>query len=257
MSVARAGAIERRGAVARLCLATDEAPHIGPAEARALAAAAAELAADRAVRAVVLCGGERSFCMGASRETLLADDAPARIATLMRELPHILLGLDLPVVAAMTGHAVGGGLAIGLWCDVTLLAEDSLYGANFVALGFTPGMGSTLLLEEAFGAPFARELLYTGRLVKGRELRDACAPLAAHVLPRAEVMARALRIADDIAIAPREVLVALKQALAGRRRARLAPVLHEEEAMHAALFADPATRRQIAEAYAGDEEDDG
>jgi polyketide biosynthesis enoyl-CoA hydratase PksI len=237
------------GGVVALGLATDERPHVGAAEVDALAAAVAAIAADETVRAVVVEGGARRFCLGATRETLTAPDAAARLAHLTHELPRLLLAIPVPAVAAMAGHAVGGGFALGLWCDVALVGEESLYGANFATLGFTPGMGSTVVVEEAVGAPRARELLFTGRLVKGRDL----APLPAW--PRAEVVARARALAAEIAAAPREVLAMTKASLAARRRARLEAVLVEEKAMHDRLFSDEETRRRVAEAYGAGVED--
>lgn len=226
-------------AVLRLC--TDERPHVGADEVAALAAAVASLGDE--VRAVVVEGGARQFCLGATRETLTAPDAARRLEQLTHELPRLLLSIPVPTVAAMAGHAVGGGFALGLWCDVVLLAEESLYGANFATLGFTPGMGSTVVVEETVGAVLARELLLTGRLVKGRELRGAT------VLPRADVVPRARQLAEEIAAAPRDVLVLTKAALVAPRRARLEAALVTEKAMHDRLFADETIRRRVAEAY--------
>ncbi len=219
--------------------------HVGAAEVTMLARFIAELGEE--VRAVVIEGGERDFCLGATRETLVAPDAAEQLAHLTHELPRHILSIPVPTVAAMAGHAVGGGFALGLWADVVVLGDESLYGANFVTLGFTPGMGSTVVVEELVGAALAREMLFTGRLVKGRDL-----PL--HSYPRSEVVTRARALAEEIASAPREVLLKLKQATAARRRARLEVALVEERAMHDSLFADPITRQRIAEAYPALEE---
>ena len=118
-----------------------------------------------------------------------------------------------------------------------------------MALGFTPGMGATAVLEEAVGAPLARELLYTGRLVKGRELKASGGPLAYAVVPRAEVRERAIATAREIAGIPREALVLLKQTLSARRRATLERAVDGEQSMHADIFAREATRLRIAERY--------
>ena len=237
--------LEREDGIAWLRLGSDEAPHVGDAEVEQLARAVETIAGDDSVRAVVVGGGARHFCMGAARATLTAPDAGARLSRLTHALPRLLLAIPVPAVAAMAGHAVGGGFALGLWCDVAILADESLYGANFVTLGFTPGMGSTVVVEEALGAHLARELLFTGRLVKGRELRGSIT-----VCPRAEVEARAGALAQEMAAAPRAALVLLKQTLARRRLAQFEVALAEEDALHASLFADPATRERVAGAYA-------
>jgi polyketide biosynthesis enoyl-CoA hydratase PksI len=104
-------------------------------------------------------------------------------------------------------------------------------------------MGSSVVLEETFGAAQAREMMFTGRLMKGRDLRGP------HVAPRAQVGARARELATEIAAAPREVLVSMKAAQAARRRARLEEALVEEKRMHDELFSDPVTRQRVADAY--------
>jgi len=156
----------------------------------------------------------------------------------------LMLEFPVPTIAAMAGHALGGGLLLGLWCDLAVFAEDRLYGANFMALGFTPGMGATIALEDAFGAFLAREMLYTGRLLTGAELRQRGAPLP-HVLPRAEVEARARTLALDIASVPAASVQLLRRTLAARRRVRLEAALLDEAHMHKQIFADPETRARI------------
>ncbi len=235
--------------VATLTLVTDEAPHIGDAQLAALREAVEAVRDDPGIRALVLEGGERHFCSGATRETLMGDDAPQAIARLMGGFPRLLLSLGIPTLAAMSGHALGGGLMLGLWCDVAVLAEESLYGANFIALGFTPGMGSTVLLEEMLGAPLARDMLLTGRVVKGRELRDAHVPLSHAVVPRAAVHDRVHALAREMAQAPPEAMALTRGHLAARRLARFERAVIEELAMHTRVFADHQTRTSIVENY--------
>ncbi len=241
--------------IARLAIASDEAPYLDAAVIPALEAAVQAIDADRGIRAVVVEGGDRHFSAGASREALVGADARAGIARFCAEAPRLLLSIPVPTVAAMVGHAIGGGLLLGLYCDVAVLAEESLYGANFLALGFTPGMGSTALLEGEVGAPLAREMLFTGRLFKGRELKAAGGPLAHAVHPRAAVRERALAVAREMAAAPREASVLLKRALAARRLERFEAALGLETAMHATLFARGETRARIAQEYARPGED--
>jgi enoyl-CoA hydratase/carnithine racemase len=236
--------------VASLRVATDESPYLGGWFVPGLRDAVGRLQADETIRAVVVEGGEHYFSAGASRTALLTTEPKDTFPTYVAELPRLLLSLPTPTVAAMAGHAIGGGLVLGLWCDVAVLAEESMYGANFMALGFTPGMGSTAILAEALGELLARELLFTGRLMTGRELKMAGSPLAHAIVPRTEVRRRAIAIAQEMAEVPREALTLLKQALAARRRAVLEQALKEEQAMHAVLFAREETRQQIAARYA-------
>jgi len=233
--------------IVSLRLASDEAPYIEAGFKDRLAAAVAAVKDDASVRVVLLEGGARYFCAGASRESLLRPDAGREVPRYAAELPLLVLDIPVPTIAVMSGHAIGGGFALGLLSDLPLVAEEGLYGMNFMALGFTPGMGSTVLLEDALGARLARELLFTGRLVKGRELEAAGFP---GVAPRADLRRRALDLAREVAAAPREALVALKSMLAGRRRERLQRAVEEERRSHEALFALGGTARLIAERYA-------
>ena len=235
--------------IASLSIATDDEPYLDQRFVQAFAETLPRIGEDPAIRVLLLEGGRQYFSAGASRESLLGADASARITSYAAELPRMLLRVPLPTIAVMEGHGIGGGLALGLWCDLAVLAEESLYGANFMALGFTPGMGSTLVLDEAFGAPLARELLFTGRLVKGRELKEAGTPLSHAILPRAAVRAHALALAREIAGVPREALVLLKSTLAERRAAAAEPALAREQATHAALFERDDTRRSIQARY--------
>jgi polyketide biosynthesis enoyl-CoA hydratase PksI len=195
-------------------------------------------------RCVVLTGGRDVFNSGATRAGLIDCEQP--ITEYVGEIPRLLVGMPVPTVAAMAGHAVGGGLLLGLWCEVAVLAEDRLYGANFMSLGFTPGMGATTALESAFGAMLAREMLYTGKLLTGAELRRRGAPLP-YVMPRAAVEERAFELAAEIAAVPPESVRLLHRTFAARRSTQLEAALGDEGRMHREVFSDPAARARIAE----------
>jgi polyketide biosynthesis enoyl-CoA hydratase PksI len=235
--------------VASLRIATDAHPYMGLDWVDRLVAVLGVIGRDATVRAVVLEGGERAFSLGASRDDLVAAAGRGAMPGYVGQVPRSILALPVPVVAAMAGHAIGGGLMLGLWCDVAVLAEESLYGANFMALGFSPGMGATHAVPEAFGGPLGRELLYTGRLLTGREIREAHCPLSCAVRPGADVMRRAVAVARQVAGAPRPAFVALKQRLTAERCAALERALRAEAENHARLFADPSMAREITERY--------
>lgn len=249
MTVALYGLERSADSVVTFRITTDENPHVGDAALTALTNAVDIIKGDPSVRALVLEGGAQHFCSGATRDTLLGADAPQAIARLMGGFPRLLLSLKIPTLAMMTGHAVGGGLMLGLWCDVAVLANESLYGANFLALGFTPGMGSTALLEEVFGMPLARDLLFTGRMIKGREIHEAGVPLSHAVVPRNDVRDRTYALAAEMAQAPRAAMGLLKAHIATRRRIQFERAIADEFAMHTAVFGHPETRTHIDESY--------
>lgn len=211
----------------------------------ALQSALDRIARDGSVSVVVLGAEGDIFCEGAPR-TLLARLCDADVSPSDIRLPASLLGVPVPVIAAVSGHAVGGGFALALAADIVVLADQCRYGFNFTDLGFTPGMGTTRLAEQVLGPALARELLLTGELRRGRDF----APMLT-VRPRAEVRDHAVDLARRVADKPRSAVRLLKRALAAPRRAAFEEALGVESLMHELTFRDPATRRRIEEIHDG------
>ena len=184
------------------------------------------------IRVVVLRGRGDSFSRGASAE-VLADLHRGRIEPEELTLPRMLLRAETPVIAAMEGHAIGGGFVLGLAADVVLLARESRYGATFMDLGFTPGMGATCLLERAMSPLQAHEMLLSAEPKRGVDLTGRGFN---GVLPRAEVWPRAMELARRLADKPREPLVLLKRALSQPWREAFDAAHAHETRMHARCF---------------------
>lgn len=220
---------------------------LGQPMVRALMDAFAEAGRDLRTRVVVLAAHGDTFSSGAPRDLLLTlvrgDGHPSDIT-----LPRALLACPVPVIAAMDGHATGGGFALGLAADIVLLARESRYGFTFMNMGFTPGMGTTRLCEHVLSPAVAHELLYTGELRKG----DAFAAGGGvnRVLPRAEVRAAALDLARRIAEKPRASLEALKRTLSLPRRTAFETALTLESLMHQITFRAGDARQRIEDEYA-------
>lgn len=193
-------------------------------------------------RVVVLHGFDNVFCTGGTRDELLGiherkirfDDLP---------LYRLLLDCTLPVVAAMQGHALGGGLVMGLFADAIVLAEEAIYSANFMKYGFTPGMGATLILPEKFGTALASEMMLSAGGYQGGEL--ARRGVGVQVVKRKEVIALALRLARDIADKPRISLTLLKHHLTAHIRAALPATVAAERLMHETTFTGHEVRERI------------
>lgn len=238
-----------------LRIATDAEPYIGTDFVAELAPLVETIKQDETLHAVVVEGASQYFSAGANRRLLIGSSDEANYSEPVLPGEHVfglaplLLSIPVPTIAAMEGHAIGGGFLLGLWCDVPILAEESLYGMNFMALGFTPGPGSIVALEEAVGAPMMRELILTGRLVSGRELKAKGSPLAHAIVPKEQVRVRVMDIAFDLESVPRPSLVLLKQVLAERRRKRFDELVPDEIAMQRVLFSAPETRGEIADRY--------
>jgi polyketide biosynthesis enoyl-CoA hydratase PksI len=206
------------------------------------------LGRDPRVRAIVLAGLPEMFSSGAGGD-VLRDLAAGRRDSGELLLPRALLECPLPCLAAMAGSAVGGGFALGIAADIVLLGRQSRYCLNFMTFGFTPGMGTTRLLEHVMSAAVAHELLYSGEARLGRDFEGRSG--INHVLPRAEVLPHALALAERIAEKPRAAVVALKSALSARRRQAFEAARTQEALMHAVSFVQPEVRQAIEEAFAG------
>jgi polyketide biosynthesis enoyl-CoA hydratase PksI len=193
-------------------------------------------------KVVVVHGYDNYFCCGGTKEELLDIlDGKVKFA----DLPFfdLLLRCDLPVIAAMQGHAIGGGLVFGCYADILVLAEESLYGAVFMKYGFTPGMGGTHVIPAKLGELLGTEMLYTGRNYYGQDLKNRGVP--ARVAPRAQVIDTAMALARELADKPRLALMALKRHLAAKMRRELPAVVKQELAMHELTFAQPEVRARI------------
>jgi polyketide biosynthesis enoyl-CoA hydratase PksI len=206
-----------------------------------------ELQRDRRPKALVLSGLPDVFCGGAEKETLLElCDGKAAVRDLV--ICERLLEMPFPIIAAMEGHAIGGGLAIAFCCDVVIAARQSRYGAVFMSLGFTPGMGTTTLLAELVGPFLASEMMFTGKRFRGSELEGRGTHIN-YILPRADVPGKARDIAEQIAEKDVRSLSLLKHTLNVKKKKLLVDARLQEDLMHRISFSFPETRRTINELY--------
>ncbi|MCK6591272.1 MAG: polyketide synthase [Polyangiaceae bacterium] len=209
-----------------------------------LLAALRDAEAWSALKVVVLAGLPDVFSSGASLD-MLVRLARGEIAPTDILLAKVLLDMPVPVVAAMEGHAIGGGLALGLAADVVMIARESRYGASFMNMGFTPGMGITKLLEHVVAPAVAREMLFTGEPKKGSFFEGKSGFNA--ILPKAEVMPRAMAMASRIADKPRISLEILKRSLTMDRRRAFETTHTVESLMHRVSLAQPEIAARIEE----------
>jgi enoyl-CoA hydratase/carnithine racemase len=179
-------------------------------------ASAAEAAhEDSEVRAVVVAGTGSCFSAGADlRSDMQRGDGqlPHERSYAMYEPFLSVLDIEVPVIGALNGHAIGGGFGLALLCDVRIASRAAKYGANFCRLGLAPGLGISYLLPRLIGASRAAELLYTGRLMDGAEL--ASIGLASRALEADAVVPAALDLAREIAASAPLAVRATKRSLA-------------------------------------------
>jgi polyketide biosynthesis enoyl-CoA hydratase PksI len=210
-------------------------------------AALADLEAKGGTKVLVVQGRDDVFCGGAEKKALL-DLCEGKAAVVDLVICERLLEAPFPVIAAMEGHGIGGGLAMALCCDVVIAARESRYGAVFMNLGFTPGMGSSVLLSDLVGPFLAAEMLFTGKRFRGSELA-ARATNINYIVPRKDVMEKARDIAEQMAEKDIRSIGLLKQALSARKKKLLIEARLQEDMMHRISFSFPETRRTIEEQY--------
>ncbi len=192
---------DQREHVAELRFARPEALNaLSTAMAAEIARATAELAADERVRAVVLSAeGERAFCVGADlkeRATHTDDDLLAQ-RPVFRAAFGGVLELPTPVIAAVHGFALGGGLEFALCCDLIVADESAVLALPEVTVGVIPGGGGTQLLARRIGMARASDMIFTGRRVDVAEAERL--GLIDRRAPAGQARAAALELAGRIA----------------------------------------------------------
>ncbi len=189
------------------------------------------------VRAVVIYGGERALAAGADVKEMAAmthADMLERVGPLQATFDAVA-AIPKPVIAAITGYALGGGCELALAADVRFCADDAKLGQPEILLGVIPGGGGTQRLARLVGPARAKDLIFTGRMVDAAEA--LAIGLVDRVLPAGEVFGAARAWAAQFAGGPALALAAAKRAVDSGLGADLATGLAIERAEFAGLFA--------------------
>jgi enoyl-CoA hydratase/carnithine racemase len=176
-------------------------------------AAALEASAREDVRAVVIYGGERVFAAGADIAAMAKLDGVSMVAW-GRELTASfteVARIPKPVIAAITGYALGGGYELALCADFRVVGAGAKIGQPEILLGVIPGAGGTQRLARLVGPARAKDLIFTGRHVAAPEALEM--GLVDAVVPDAEVLTTALAMAAKFAAGPPLALAAAKRAI--------------------------------------------
>ena len=202
--------VERKGAVTLVTLNRPQALNALNSQVLAdLLAAFAAFDADRTQNCAVLTGSEKAFAAGAD----IKEMAPQGVGDMFGS--NFFAGYDLfirtrkPVIAAVSGYALGGGCELAMMCDFIIAADSAKFGQPEIKLGVTPGMGGSQRLTRAVGKAKAMEMCLTGRMMDAAEAEAA--GLVAKVVPAADLLAEALKTADAIAAMPPLAAIAVKE----------------------------------------------
>ncbi|HEX6572478.1 MAG TPA: crotonase/enoyl-CoA hydratase family protein [Steroidobacteraceae bacterium] len=204
--------VERAGPVATVILDRPAVRNaVDPATAADLAAAFTTLNAEADTHAIVLWGAGGTFCAGADLQAVAQGWEPTRLRP-PDGSPHDAFGpmgptrmeLDKPVIAAVAGHAVAGGLELALWCDLRVAEADAAFGVFCRRWGVPLIDGGTVRLPRIVGAGRAMDMILTGRAVGAEEALSI--GLVNRVVPRGSSRAAAEQLAREIAAFPQGCL---------------------------------------------------
>jgi len=198
-------------------------------------AAAEAFASDAAIGAIVITGSEKAFAAGADIKAMAA----LSYEEVSAEDPFTewdrLAAVEIPVIAAVSGYALGGGCELAMLCDTIFASETAKFGQPEITLGVIPGIGGSQRLTRAIGKAAAMDLVLTGRTIDAADaLRYG---LVARVYPVESLLEEALAVANEIAARSRPANVAAKAAVNRVYEASLADGLAFERHEFLELFA--------------------
>ncbi len=159
-----------------------------------------QVKSNRDLRCLIITGSGSSFCAGADLKSSFQDKEDVFMHELLMGVykPFLEVGdLEIPTIAAMNGHAIGGGLGLSLMCDIRVANKTAKYGANFARLGLHSGMAISYILPRLVGLPKANELLFTGRIITGEDA--AAIGLVNYAVNQSDVLDKALTLSEEIA----------------------------------------------------------
>ncbi|MGW1719452.1 enoyl-CoA hydratase/isomerase family protein [Streptomyces sp. NPDC002156] len=189
------------------------------------------------VRAVVVYGGEKVFAAGADIKEMQAMDHAAMVARVrdLQDSFSAVARIPKPVVAAVTGYALGGGCELALCADYRIAGDNAKLGQPEILLGVIPGAGGTQRLSRLIGPSRAKDLIFTGRMVKADEALSL--GLVDRVVPAADVYTEAHAWAAKLAQGPAIALRAAKESIDAGLETDLETGLAIERSWFAGLFA--------------------
>lgn len=197
----------------------------------------AEIREDAGIRAVVVTGSGSAFCAGGDLTALAKMSASAELTAYLGNVQSAfaaLEGLEKPVVAAVNGHALGGGCELLMCCDVVLAQDNAKIGLPELLVGTVPGSGGLTRLPRAVGVLRARELVLLGRPISAQRALEI--GLVSEVTDALSLQTRAMALAADLAERPPLAVALAKQLISRAHDTELAEALRNEAMGAASLW---------------------
>lgn len=202
------------------------------------------LHADAGIGCIVLTGSAKAFAAGADIKEMAERTYPQiYLDDLFCEADR-LANRRKPIIAAVSGFALGGGCELAMMCDFILAADNARFGQPEIKLGVLPGMGGTQRLTRAIGKAKAMELCLTGRLMDAEEAERS--GLVARIVPQAELLDEALKVAASIAAKSLPVAMMVKESVERAFEVSLAEGIRFERRVFHAAFATEDQKEGMA-----------
>lgn len=237
--------VERRGRVGIVTLNRPEALNaLNKGTLDDVVAAVSAMDADPEVGAVVITGSAKAFAAGADIKEMADKSYLEMYAADWFRAWEDLTRLRIPIVAGVSGFALGGGCELAMMCDIVIAGDNAKFGQPEINLGVIPGMGGSQRLTRAVGKAKAMDLILTGRFIDAGEA-ERCG-LVSRVVPAAEVVEEAVQVAGVIAAKSKPVAMMAKEAVNAAFETGLAQgVLFERRLFHS-LFASEDQKEGMA-----------
>ena len=238
-------AIETRGAVGVITLNRPKALNaLSDTLVAELNAAVDGFEADARIACIVITGSEKAFAAGADIKEMaklgFVDAYRADHAAVIQRVAEA----RKPIVAAVAGYCLGGGAELAMMCDIVIAADTAKFGQPEITLGIMPGMGGTQRLPRAVGKAKAMDLILTGRMMDAAEAERA--GLVSRVVPAAELMAEAMKVAEKIAGYSLPIVMMAKESVNAAFETTLAQGVRFERRLFHAMFATEDQKEGMA-----------
>lgn len=228
--------IERKGRVCLLTLNRPEALNALNAELLTTLMSHVEtLSNDPDIGCIVISGSERAFAAGADIKEMSDKGFIEMLITDHFGQHNAMSNCRVPIIAAVSGFALGGGCELAMMCDFILASDTAKFGQPEIQLGVIPGMGGSQRLTRAVGKSKAMEMTLTGRMIEAEEAERI--GLVARIIPADELVNEAIETAQIIAGFSKPAVYAAKEAVNRSFETTLAEGLHYEQRVFYSLFA--------------------
>ena len=229
--------VDKKGAVGLITLNRPEALNaLNSKLVQEVGSALVELDGDQEIGAIIITGNEKAFAAGADiKEMADKNFADVLLENMFGEINAVFASIRKPIIAAVSGYALGGGCELAMCCDIIIAAENAKFGQPEINLGVIPGIGGTQRLTRLIGKNKAMDMILTGRMMDVTEAESA--GLVSRIVATDDLLDTAVEIADSIADKSLPSVILAKEAVNRALESSLAEgLVFERRAFHS-LFA--------------------